>query len=883
MLGRDIDEETGATRASSTLSDHDDEAMGQATQCVKRFAPKQQRRIKSTDTGHITACKISDANPNEAVVSWSGDWIYSFNMLQTPDAREEREQKAHDERRRSRANKLKQARERKRKRQGNNQSPGLEEGLERGSSRTRTEDEDGDLALRVRYQNGQTEDIPVRQNGHPEQGSERDQSSSLVGAQRSTHADRAANTRSLSLALQVVSLREFVFDVNHESENAEQTTAVPGSNYSAALCLAVPALEEMYDISRTWSYPITPDELEVVYQNTLRSDRESAMRFVQAAGTLSRLLGGNLPMERQDHLFRFAHVRPAPHERPIQRERELFSYDFLKAIILWLSSGPGALVEVFSRELNRSVFGHRLPCPPGSGIDAIDEHLIPYLMNLADDTISIYNIEVSKFEVDENRIVFLSEKDAVQAFAEAVRTPFDDIVSLNGPHEDADSTFQSRSTALDFWGRTIGRSVLLTAGSYVDHAFVDKAFGGNGTTPRDIRQRENNLRRRFENINTEEDDLEIESIGLRRNDNQSESEDEEIIALDDVREAMLDAQDAMDTNEQEDSDDSGPQPETNATIYQNMLHAMIDSNGAADNEDEDEDEDDDDNDYDNDDNDSNDDDEDSSSSSSSPASDSEDESTSRPRLFTSRAERRAAHSLHASTQIIGPTRTFIGHCNVKTVKDVNFFGLDDDYIVSGSDSGHVFIWDRHTSQLVNILEGDGEVVNVVQGHPYEPLLAVSGIDSTVKVFGVDKRARRDARRGIGVRGVDEGGFSSLRFGGRRMRMAAMTATAGAESGEQEVVDSDETDTEPSHAFDGLSSRKRMAQEYEITSRNDHDRRGGNRDAFITRGVLARLAQQIVARRAAGGGVEEGGEGMQNLGIMTEDGELVVDTGDCEVM
>jgi len=55
----------------------------------------------------------------------------------------------------------------------------------------------------------------------------------------------------------------------------------------------------------------------------------------------------------------------------------------------------------------------------------------------------------------------------------------------------------------------------------------------------------------------------------------------------------------------------------------------------------------------------------------------------------------------------------------------------------------------------------------VQDHPYEPVLAVSGIDSTVKIFSADKRARRDARRGVsGVHGVDARGFSSLRLGGR---------------------------------------------------------------------------------------------------------------------
>lgn len=49
------------------------------------------------------------------------------------------------------------------------------------------------------------------------------------------------------------------------------------------------------------------------------------------------------------------------------------------------------------------------------------------------------------------------------------------------------------------------------------------------------------------------------------------------------------------------------------------------------------------------------------------------------------------------------------------MKDANYFGLQDEYVVSGSDSGHVFIWDKKTTELVNILKGDKEVVNVVQG------------------------------------------------------------------------------------------------------------------------------------------------------------------------
>lgn len=101
------------------------------------------------------------------------------------------------------------------------------------------------------------------------------------------------------------------------------------------------------------------------------------------------------------------------------------------------------------------------------------------------------------------------------------------------------------------------------------------------------------------------------------------------------------------------------------------------------------------------------------------------------------------------------------------------------------------------------------------GHPYEPLLAVSGIDSTIKIFSPDQRAQEDARKGINVTRHDRSGWSSLEFGGmaRRRRRRA----------------------EPANESVGLRSMKRMDQEYQITSQNDVERRGGMRDAYITVG------------------------------------------------
>lgn len=82
MTGRDKLKEKGAHLLPvSQLSSNDQELLAQATQCVRKFAPKGQKRMKRGDNGHITALKISDARPDEMLVSYSGDDIYSFDLL----------------------------------------------------------------------------------------------------------------------------------------------------------------------------------------------------------------------------------------------------------------------------------------------------------------------------------------------------------------------------------------------------------------------------------------------------------------------------------------------------------------------------------------------------------------------------------------------------------------------------------------------------------------------------------------------------------------------------------------------------------------------------------------------------------------------------------
>ncbi|GLB33847.1 putative peptidase A1 family protein [Lyophyllum shimeji] len=89
---------------------------------------------------------------------------------------------------------------------------------------------------------------------------------------------------------------------------------------------------------------------------------------------------------------------------------------------------------------------------------------------------------------------------------------------------------------------------------------------------------------------------------------------------------------------------------------------------------------------------------------------------------------------HPHVPVILPRQRYAGARNVETTKDVNFLGPSDEFVASGSDDGNFFIWRKDSGALHGIYEGDGTVVNMVEGHPSLPVIAVSGIDYTVKIF-----------------------------------------------------------------------------------------------------------------------------------------------------
>jgi nuclear receptor interaction protein len=267
-------------------------------------------------------------------------------------------------------------------------------------------------------------------------------------------------------------------------------------------------------------------------------------------------------------------------------------------------------------------------------------------------------------------------------------------------------------------------------------------------------------------------------------------------------------------------------------------------------------------------------------------SDAEDDNNSHSFLWGNH-QPRSKISAGKNVPAINHTRTYQGHCNVETTKDVNFFGLQDEYVVSGSDCGNLFIWDRKTSQLLNILEGDNEVVNVIQAHPYEPMLAVSGIENTVKIFSPDARQRFDAKRGIGIEEREQSMFSHRRP--RRQAIDAVSESSDEDEtfaqainemfGTIPIVNSsqDTNNTLPAHSdthghinngneepsrpsrarasatrnpkLNPLASRKRMRDVYRITTENDMNRRRGGRieSSLLTRGMVALLAQRFQAQ------------------------------------
>ena len=720
MLGRDRVYESGK-RAGNT-NDNDD-MMTQATQCVRKFAPGSSEKAESGD-GHITAVKISDARPDEMIASWSGDHIYSFDLVRSPDAGELTGKRS-GVRKGTHSGRVKNSGERKRKR--DLRSTGSNTSIATGDTlRTATSNPSQSIpthtALRVRYGNGQSEDILL-----PD----------VSTAQR----------RAQAIAARLTELKSSMLAAQRGSADDEQ-------RFSPILTHAASLLPLIDDSVRSWQYALRPSPDEVRLQKALRRNRESARRFVQATGTLARVLGGKLVFDTSaEHtsngtyaphssdraagaadVVDFLEIQIRASELEMDVTRHLFAYDFVKAILLWLESGVGRLIEGFTRPEGTSATsktGNRLPIPAeDASSEAITEFLVPYLLGLTDGEGEILDPDANEFLTLEEKRMFSGGRTAVLAWAEAVERGFDDLASAVGTGT-GHPAGQDRTAAKHFWGAKVARVLLKTVADVLNENELITAFGGQiGASDRDV------------------DMLDA-------------------VSEEDAAHAPM--TDAESSSEEEDEDSDA---------------------GSSDDEDQD-------------------DDNDTDTAANPPAP----EQTALPNfLFTPHPSRRRPRPpINPSVPSTPSTRTYRGHLNTRTVKDVSFLGPDDSFVASGSDDGSVFIWDRSTSALVNILHGDDEVVNVVESHPYETMMAVSGIDCTVKIFSPDGRERRRAVFGEAVDGE------------------AMRVSEGA-----------------------LTSRKRWHDREKILERNEEGRVGGGEDAFVTL-PHARLLQLLFGQMAGGAG------------------------------
>ena len=92
-------------------------------------------------------------------------------------------------------------------------------------------------------------------------------------------------------------------------------------------------------------------------------------------------------------------------------------------------------------------------------------------------------------------------------------------------------------------------------------------------------------------------------------------------------------------------------------------------------------------------------------------------------------------STGADSSLGREAQSYGGHINYQTfLKTASFFGAEDESVCTGSDSGHLWIFDKTTGAVQALLEADDRACNGVVPHPHAPLLCSYGIDDTAKLW-----------------------------------------------------------------------------------------------------------------------------------------------------
>lgn len=79
-----------------------------------------------------------------------------------------------------------------------------------------------------------------------------------------------------------------------------------------------------------------------------------------------------------------------------------------------------------------------------------------------------------------------------------------------------------------------------------------------------------------------------------------------------------------------------------------------------------------------------------------------------------------------------PIKKFHGHFAVDALTSCAWFGKN--YVVSGSDCGHIYGWDLESGQIVCCLKVSTGIASTIRAHPSMPILASSGLDGTIEII-----------------------------------------------------------------------------------------------------------------------------------------------------
>ena len=80
-------------------------------------------------------------------------------------------------------------------------------------------------------------------------------------------------------------------------------------------------------------------------------------------------------------------------------------------------------------------------------------------------------------------------------------------------------------------------------------------------------------------------------------------------------------------------------------------------------------------------------------------------------------------------------KSYRGHSVGKYILRASYGGLSQSFVVSGSQDGRVYVWNRETTNLLAVLKGHTAPVNVISWPSESPFMFASASDDhTVRVY-----------------------------------------------------------------------------------------------------------------------------------------------------